>query len=868
MKTQQTNPALKKGLLKIFLGYAPGTGKTYAMLSAAGAAIKAGKAVCIAALDAGTHPETILLAESLPCFVQPCKGELDLNAVLQEHPDVVCIDDLARKNPDSTRHRQRYQDIEELLHAGIDVYTTLNVSQIESLQDRASSISPPLSDAWIPDSFFEQAAQVELVDIEPLELASRMKAGKLHLPKQLQPLCFDLSALDALRQMMLRAGANRLSRRSPAHAAYPSREHILACLSPSPANGKVLRAAARLAKVFDASFTALFVETKAFHSLSSEEHLQLRKNMELAQRLGATVTTVYGENIAVQIAEYAKASGVSKLVIGRSNFSRWSFFSQPSFFEKLTATAPDLDIYMIPQAFYAFPKKRAHRKFFLSDTIKTLLILCGFTLIGFGFKSLGFSEANIITVYILGVLLTAFVTHNRIYSLVSSLLSVIAFNFFFTQPQYTLSAYGTGYPVTFIIMFTAAFITGTLTMKVKEQARQAARKAYRTELLLATSQKLQRAENRAMIISEALTQILKLTGKPVLFYDICKDQLCSPRLFTEAGMNDDISIYTTPTEAEAVEWVYHNNANAGAGTNTMPGAKCFYTALCTSDQVPLAIVGIASDGHTLEAFEHNLLMAMLNEFALALEKEQSNETKNELSIKAQQEQLRSNLLRSVSHDLRTPLTSISGNAGVLLSNGQKMSQEKKEQLYLDIYDNSIWLINLVENLLSVTRIENGSMDIEMEAELVSEVISEALRHTDRQSCEHSIQVSLEDDLLMARMDSRLIVQVLMNLVNNAVKYTPSGSHIEINAKKQGQMILVQVKDDGNGIPAATKPHLFDLFFTAGGSSADSRRGFGLGLALCKSIITAHGGTISVEDNHPHGTIFQFTLQAQEVAIYE
>lgn len=393
-------------------------------------------------------------------------------------------------------------------------------------------------------------------------------------------------------------------------------------------------------------------------------------------------------------------------------------------------------------------------------------------------------------------------------------------------------------------------------------------RAYRTTVLLETNQKLQQAGGRDSILQETAGQLVKLLDRNIIVYPAGQDGLGAPALYPrnvseEAKLSDCIS----PSEAAVAEWVYKNNKHAGATTSTLPGAKCLYLAVRGSAQV-YAVVGIAVDGRELDIFENNLMISLLGECAAAMEKERLAETKNQADLKAQREQLRANLLRSISHDLRTPLTSISGNAGVLLSNAATLDNEKKKQLYSDIYDDSMWLINLVENLLSVTRIEDGTMNIHMEAELLDEVIAEALRHINRKSAEHRIQVCMADDLIMARMDSRLIIQVIINMVDNAIKYTPKGSDIIISVGREGKFVTVDIADTGSGISDEVKKNIFEMFYMANNSIADSRRSLGLGLALCKSIITAHGGVITVGDNHPHGAVFHFTLPAEEVIMHE
>ncbi|HSW35432.1 MAG TPA: ATP-binding protein, partial [Candidatus Limnocylindrales bacterium] len=316
------------------------------------------------------------------------------------------------------------------------------------------------------------------------------------------------------------------------------------------------------------------------------------------------------------------------------------------------------------------------------------------------------------------------------------------------------------------------------------------------------------------------------------------------------------------------EWVYKNNKHAGATTNTLSAAKCLYLAVRGSDTV-LAVAAIVMDKETpLEAFEKSLMIAMLGECALVLEKERLNETQKQISMQIQQEQLRVNLLRAISHDLRTPLTSISGNAGVLMGNSEVLNEAQKKGLYTEIFDDSMWLINLVENLLSITRIDDGTLNLNMQPELLEEVIAEALLHINRNSVEYKIETVLDDELLMAKMDSRLIIQVLINIVDNAIKYTPPGSHITISARREKQMILVEIADNGPGISDEIKAKMLDMFYTVNNIRRNGRRGLGLGLYLCKSIINAHGGIIYVKDNVPRGTVFCFTLQAEEVNVHE
>ena len=877
----------KRGMLKIYFGYAAGVGKTSAMLKDVHVVKKDGVDVVAGYIEPHARPETMALLEGLeilPLMNITYKGiqlkEFDLDGALRRKPQLILVDELAHTNAEGCRHTKRYQDVEELLRAGIDVYTTINVQHIESLNDIVESITGIYVRERIPDSVFDSADQIELVDIEPDELMERLHKGKIYREEQAQRALsnfFTKEKLIALREIALRRTADQVNRiatlncEPPKNSGSFSNEHILVCLSSAPSNAKVIRTAARMADAFHGTFTALFVQTPETKELEDKNRLQLREHMRLAEQLGAQIATVYGEDIPGQIAEYAKVSRVSKIVIGRSShMKRW--IAKTNFVDKLSILAPNIDIYIIPdtQSSYSYklPRYLTPGKFSVVDSLKTLGILIVCTLIGIWFDSLGLGEANIITTYILGVLLNSLVTRGRIYSAVSSILSVLIFNFIFTDPRFSLEAVVPGYPITFVVMLTAALITSTLTKRVKEQAWQAVQKAYRTEVLLETSRKLQQASDQSQILSETARQMVKLLDRTVIFYSAQQDALSDPLVFSKEESVVNSQTYLNADERAVAGWVYKNNKRAGATTNTLSAAQCLYLAVRGKDRV-FAVAGIVMDKEApLEAFEKNLMIAMLGECSLALEKEWLNETQKQISIQMQQEQLRANLLRAISHDLRTPLTSISGNAGILMGNSQILSEEQKKDLYADIYDDSIWLINLVENLLSITRIDNGTMNLNLQSELLEEVITEALLHVNRKSIEHKIETFLDNEFLMAKMDSRLIVQVIINIVDNAIKYTQQGSRITISAKKNGSLVQVEIADDGSGISDAEKSKIFEMFYTAESISADSRRGLGLGLPLCKSIIHAHGGTIYVKDNIPQGTVFGFTLQAEEVNINE
>lgn len=876
----------KRGKLKIFFGYAAGVGKTYAMLQAAHQAKERGVDVVSGYIEPHARPQTIALLdglEQLPVTQVYYGGitlrEFDIDGALKRKPQLILVDELAHTNAEGSRHTKRYQDVQELLNAGIDVYTTVNVQHIESLNDTVASITGVLVRERIPDSVFDQADQVELVDIEPAELLERMASGNIYREDQAQRAAvnfFTVENLTALREIALRRCADRVNlltenARIQSRGDYHTDEHILVCLSSSPSNAKIIRTAARMARAFRGSFTALFVETPATAEMSDDDKKWLRENMRLAQQLGAHIETSYGEDVPYQIAEFARLSGVSKIVIGRSTAARKSIFSKPTLTERLISDAPNLDIHVIPDASVGNTyQKRANKTLRITampvrDVAKSILVLLSATLIGYAFYTLGFSEANIVSVYIFGVLVISVITTNRFCGVAASIVSVLVFNFFFTVPRFTFHFNDPNYLVTFPIMFMVALLTGSLATRLKDNAKQSARAAYRTKILFETNQLLQKEFDEQSVVKATAGQLLKLLKKDIVIYLSDGKKLADPIIFRTPD-SDHCELVSENEEAVAA-WVLRNNKHAGATTDTLSSANCLYLAIRVNQQV-YGVVGIAMNGIPLDSFENSVLLSILGECALALENIKNAREKEEAAILAKNEQLRANLLRAISHDLRTPLTSISGNANNLLANYQKMDDATRKRTFTDIYDDSMWLINLVENLLAVTRIEGGQVHLTQSVELMDEVITEALRHINRKSKEHTIRVSSSEELILARIDAKLIVQVIINLVDNAVKYTPAGSVIEIHTEKDAHWVIVSVSDNGPGIPDEQKSHVFDMFYSGANKIADSRRSLGLGLSLCKTIVTAHGGTISVADNHPRGTVFLFTIPAGEVELHE
>ena len=628
-----------------------------------------------------------------------------------------------------------------------------------------------------------------------------------------------------------------------------------------------------MAQAFCGSFTALYVQTPGDAAMNTEDTSRLQANMHLAKQLGAEIVTTHGEDVPTQIAEYARLSGVTKIVIGQSGIQCRHFFSKPILTERLIALITAADIHIIPDAedyrnsrrkpsipiYPAFPATR--------ELLLTAGILAAATIVGWFFLQLGFANANIIMVYLLGVLLTSAFTSGYTCGVLSAFLSVILFNYFLTEPRLSLAAYGSKYPITLVVMFTAALLTSTLAAKLKAHAQLSARDAYRAKLLFDMNRQLQKAETPEEVYQMTATQIQKLMQRDVLICPAQGDTLLDGIVYPVDGSSPH-SISEDEQEPDVIHWVGQNRRRAGATTETFPKAKRLYFAICTWQQV-YGVIGILMEKQTQpDAFTSSILFSILGECALTLESLRNADEKEKAAVLAKNEQLRANLLRSISHDLRTPLTSISGNADTLLHCYDVLDDQTRKQIFSDIYDDAQWLIGLVENLLSITKIANGNVKLHLSDQVVDDIISEALRHIDRRSAEHHITMNCGEIPLLVRVDAGLIMQVLINLVNNAIKYTPAGSTIQITAIQRGNVAEICVSDNGTGIPNELKERVFEMFFTGSNPTSDSRRSLGLGLSLCQVIVHAHHGKMTLKDNLPHGCIFSFTVALSEVNLNE
>ena len=896
-----TGPA--RGKLKVFFGYAAGVGKTYAMLTEAHRAQEAGADIVVGYVEPHTRADTLALLDGLevmePRAVEHrgiALREFDLDGALERAPQIVLVDELAHTNAPGCRHRKRYQDVEELLRAGIDVYTTVNVQHLEGLNDRIAAVTAVAPSERIPDRIFDAADSVEIVDVEPAELIERLQAGKIYAPERVGTALahfFSRSNLAALREIALRRAADRLTRAST-EASVPHAaggDDVLVLVTGDAGAPRVIRTAVNLAEAFGGSCTALVVESGSEHEGArvgegDADGDALGRAVALAEELGAHVVTLEGDDPVQPLALYAATAGIRRIVVPATS-GRVRLLGRGDVAWRLMRAAPEAMVTAVPavDAPSVLERLRAYTGFrpTAADAGRAVAAVACATLAGTVAWAVSPTTSVILMIYLLVSLLLATRADGFLYAVLAALGSVVAYNFFFTAPRFTFHAYGLSAPIIFAFLLVGTLAASSLAIRLKRQAALAAKRSYRTEVLLESSRKLQAAATLSACLETAAAQVVKILDRPVVMYQVggsATGSLMTPRVFDVPGTGGgdaESDALTAPDEAAVASWVAVNGEPAGATTDTLREARCLYLPIRTAQRV-FGVAGLVMEegGDSFGSFERNLLAALLDECgqqaqALAAAAEHRN-----LSVKAEKEALRSNLLRAISHDLRTPLTSISGDADMLLSSGEALDAAQRRRLASDIYEDASWLIDLVENLLSVTRLDDGDVEVTRMPELVSDVLADALRHTSRAAADHRIAVDLDDDLLMADMDGRLIVQVVVNLLNNAIAYTPAGSSIRVAAERQrrttGDWVVVSVADDGPGIPAAEKARVFDLFYHGGrtdgeasnaGEGGDARRGMGLGLALCRSILRAHGSDISLRDAYPHGCVFSFSLPAAE-----
>lgn len=635
-----------RGKLKIFLGYAAGSGKTYAMLKAAHEAKKHHIDVVAGYVEPHARPDTQALVKGLETIAPmeiAYKGvklrEFDLDAALKRNPRLILVDELAHTNVKGCRNEKRYQDVKELLRAGIDVYTTMNIQHLESLNDIVGNVTHIEVRERVPDKVFDHADQVEVIDIEPEELIERMKEGKIYGTLQAERALenfFRREKLVALREITLRRTADRVNRiaeeerNALGEMDYHTGEHVLVCISPSPSNAKVIRTASRLAYAFHASFTGIYVETPKMQEADEKNKAAVKNHMDLARALGADIVTVYGTDIAYQIVEYAIVGNISKIVMGRSR-KQWMFGkSRSEVLEQLTYRAPNIDVYIIPDMKHtkeyrekgkSSEKKEESGKMVLLELGEITAIMALSTMAAYIFQWFRLSEANLIMVYMVGVLLSSYVADKKIYALYSALISVLSFNFFFTEPYFSLKAYDKGSPVTFAMLFAVGFFMASMTRQLKAQTRESAKKAYRTEILLENSRKLRRCRTREEVWKQVAAQVGRLLNLSIIIYPVDKKgNLEEPMLFPRKGMGlPELKENVNGKERAVAQWAASNRHRAGTCTHTLPDVNAMYLPVQSTEEVKGVMGILLEERRPVKDFEYGLLIAMLNETGVKLQ---------------------------------------------------------------------------------------------------------------------------------------------------------------------------------------------------------------------------------------------------------
>lgn len=874
----QSRQEKRQGRLKIFFGYAAGVGKTYAMLDDAQEQYALGIDVLAGYVEPHTRPETMQLLQGLP-VLPPKKilyrnielNEFDLDAALQRRPQLICVDELAHTNAEGVRNKKRYQDIEELLNAGIDVYTTVNVQHLESLNDVVENITKIRVQETVPDYIFDRANKIQLVDIEPDELLRRFTEGKIYAPSRAETAMhnfFTEENLKLLREIILRKAADRISHENQNERGLSEKmanTKFLVCIGPSPSSARCIRWTARAAEAFHAQWIALYVESIESERLSKEQKASVRANMDLAEKLGAEVVTLTGGDIPVTVAEYAALSGITNVVVGKSrNKKTIKTYFDLAFEDKIISLLPSIEVHIIPDSTtlrsYKKPRKQVRRqtlRLSWADGAKTVGLLLTATLLSLLLQRLGIGNQNIIMVYLLSILVISRLTERYIYGIAASVISVLTFNFFFTEPLLTFNAIQPDYPLTFVIMLIAALITSTLTVRIKTEARLAARREHRTEMLYEINKKLlatRGLDNIVMLVNEYLVNIF---GRSVVFFTTDPEQGENGAAL-QAPEDCDETVLNAPDEKAVAHWVFRNQKHAGAGTDTLTGAKAFYMPVLSQGKV-LAVWGISCDKGKLDHNARQFLGMIASQVAMALKHQYLSDEQHLMQMEAEKEKMRNTLLQAISHDLRTPLAGILGASSAIRENGKTLDEATRDKLIANIQEESQWLIRMVENLLSVTRINKSASKVMKKPEAAEEVVAEAVSRIQQRFPQRQINVQVPNELLEVPMDGTLIAQVLINLIENAIKFSPADAPVAVSLKKDGAWALFEVRDHGKGIGTKDFPHLFSGYAPKNTKSPDSSRGMGLGLSICLTIVKAHSGTIKAENSRGGGAVFRFAL---------
>ncbi len=858
-----------RGKLKIFFGAAPGVGKTYAMLEAARKAGKEGMDVVVGYIEPHCRPDTqalVLGLDVLPRHEIEYRGakvhEFNLEAALALHPQIILVDELAHTNAPGVAHAKRWQDVMQLLDSGIDVYTTLNVQHLESLNDVIAQITGVVVRETVPDSVFESADEVELVDLPPDNLIERLREGKVYIPREAERAIANFFAkgnLIALRELALRRMAERVGEEMDVYrdehavkGTWPARERLLVCVGPSPFAARLARATRRMAASMKAPWMAVHIEGPDDATLSASAREQLAQTLRLVEQLGGETVTLSGQNIAEELIQYARGRNVTKIVVGKPKQPRWKDFFQGSLVYELTRKCGDIDVYVIsgddqPQA----APRRAARLLprFGPDYLWAFLVVLGCTGIS-AILSQRLAPTNLVMIYLLGVVAVS-LWLGRGPSIFSAVLSVAAFDFCLVPPRGTFAVGDTQYLFTFLVMLLTGLIISTLTARVQFQVKSARRQERRTAALYAISRELAATQNREQIARIAALHVMAAADVRAIV--LLPDR--QRNLVPEGGDARD-NLLDAHDQA-VVRWVYDHGQTAGCGTTTLPGSKGVYFPLSASGGV-LGVLGVIPlEEKTFDLAQIHLLEAFAGLIALALERADLEAEADQIRLDIETERMRSSLLSAVSHDLRTPLSVIIGAGGTLLENESSLGVKTRHELIVSILDESERLNRLVANLLDMTRLQSGALIVHKQWQPVEEVVGAALARLSRQLVDHPVTMNIAADLPFVPLDDLLIQQVLINLLENAIRHTPAGTPVAISARKEDNAVVIEIADRGPGLPAEDMNRLFEKFYQA--ASSKNRMGTGLGLAICRGIVQLHGGAIEAGNRSDGGAVFRFTL---------
>lgn len=863
----------RRGRLKVFFGMAAGVGKTYAMLDEARARAAEGAEVLVGYAEPHIRPETealLLGMELLPYKQIEYRGsvlkEFDLDAALQRKPSLVLVDELAHTNAPGMRHPKRWQDVVELLEAGINVYATLNVQHIESVNDIVERITGVKVRETLPDAVLDQADEVELVDIAPEELLERFREGKIYRPEQAERAArhfFTRGNLIALRELALRKTAQRVDtqmlearREAGVRSAWAASERVLVCVGPSPMSPRLVRSAKRLADSLRAEWVAATVETP--RRLSDRGRAQLDKTLRLAEQLGARTVTLSGTRVAEEIVAYAQTHNVTKIVVGKPASPRWRDLLFGSVVDDLARSSGNIDLHVIrgeEESSSAPVKPSAPSKDFdWRGTAWATLTVAIATAIGWPLHHrVGLSNANVLMLYLLAVLWIA-TRHSRAAAIAASVLGVAAFDLTFVPPYYRFSVDDREYIVTFLVMLLTALVISALTLRVRTQAEAARRRENRTAALLALSRELSAIRSTAEVAAAAVRHVAMVFDARVLI--LTPGEGGKVRAISDS--RPDASALDEKQTGVA-QWAFDNRQPAGRDTSTLPASSGIYLPL-NAARGTVGVLGlINTDGVASAPDQYQLLEAFANQSAVAMERAELAEEAQQAWERVEVEFLRNTLLSGVSHELRTPLAAITGSATALIDATQPLPEPAREQMLETIVGESDRMARLIENLLDMTRMEAGGLKLKKEWLPLREVIGASLQQLERRLKHRALTVDVPADLPLVEVDETGMEQVLTNLIDNAIEYTPCDKPIEIATWSDGGSVILEVRDRGPGLPKDAEERVFDKFFRAGGASGHGRRGMGLGLAICRGIIHAHGGTITARQREGGGAIFRIGL---------